>query len=120
MALHASGYFNRRISSSWSNLTQILVMAVVCPELVVCSAEQEMPRGAICCLPLARSVPVAVLGTRRHAFSSGSGEAGSRPGRPRMTRRCAISYEPNDVTARYIRFLGEFHSCCVKTLRVHV
>lgn len=82
-------------------------MAVVYPELVVSSAEQEIPRGSSCCLPLARPVPVAVLGTRRHAFSSGSGDAGLRPGRPRMNRRCAICYEPNDVTARYIRFLGE-------------
>ena len=78
------------------------------------SSSTELPH-----LPVDRVLSPVVL-RRRLAISSAGGrdpsgdededEGPPSATRPRMKRRGAVSYNPNDSSAMYIRYLGEF-SC---------
>lgn len=65
------------------------------------SEEDSMPY-----LPLDQPVPTYVLGRRRHAISNGAGADLPYRSKPRMKRRGAVSYQTEDATAQYIRYLG--------------
>lgn len=78
-------------------------------------SESKMPYS----LSLDQAVPSYVLSRRRGAISGQCGGASADSpycSQPRMMRRGAISFERDDSTAQYIRYLGELSVWCARSI----